>query len=313
MSTSINRRQFITASSAVGLALAADSQPVQAQAKQYQGGTSRWPLCLNMSTIRPATPEDKVRCAIEAGYDAVELWMDDIEKYEAAGGSLKDMGAKLRDHGLFVIDVIGLWDCLPPTKEEWEAMLPKTRDRMRMAAAVGSKHVAALPLPDRDNFDIRWATDRYRDLLNMGRSDYGILPAFEFVSLFRTVPRMGTAAGIAIDANDPDAKIIADTFHMHKGGSGFEGVRHMNGGFIASFHWNDVPAEPTPEQMGDKDRILPGDGVLPLKNVLKQLVEINYTGPLSLELFNRELWQRDPLEVAKLGLEKMRAQVADFS
>ena len=31
---------------------------------------------------------------------------------------------------------------------------------------------------------------------------------------------------------------------------------------------------------------------------------------LSLELFNREYWQQDPLTVAKTGLEKTKAAVA---
>ena len=30
---------------------------------------------------------------------------------------------------------------------------------------------------------------------------------------------------------------------------------------------------------------------------------------ISLELFNADLWEKDPLEVAKIGLEKMRELV----
>jgi 2-keto-myo-inositol isomerase len=36
---------------------------------------------------------------------------------------------------------------------------------------------------------------------------------------------------------------------------------------------------------------------------------IGYQGWLSLELFREDLWKRDPLEVARIGLEKMRAVV----
>ena len=36
-----------------------------------------------------------------------------------------------------------------------------------------------------------------------------------------------------------------------------------------------------------------------------------YEGFVSLELFNPDLWARDPLEVAKVGMEKMRAYFVD--
>ena len=34
---------------------------------------------------------------------------------------------------------------------------------------------------------------------------------------------------------------------------------------------------------------------------------MNYGGFLSLELFNRDYWKQDPLEVAKTGLAKLKA------
>jgi sugar phosphate isomerase/epimerase len=37
------------------------------------------------------------------------------------------------------------------------------------------------------------------------------------------------------------------------------------------------------------------------------LKQIGYDRFVSLELFREDLWQRNPLEVARIGLEKMRA------
>ncbi|MBI4558321.1 MAG: sugar phosphate isomerase/epimerase [Candidatus Hydrogenedentes bacterium] len=305
----MDRRAFLQAGAGLGLSLTGFGATAAVPDKQYQKGASPWPLCLNTSTIRPTPLKDKIQIAAETGYDAVELWIDDLEKHEVDGGDLKALGAEIKDRGLFVINVIGLWGGMPAGEDEWQKSLEATRNRMRMSAAVGSKHVAVLPLPDRDDFDLKWAAGKYKELLNLGRNDYGILPAFEFVGFFKTVYRLGQAAAVALDANDADAKIIADTFHLHRGGSGFEGIRHLNGNFIASFHWNDVPAEPPADQLKDEHRIYPGDGILPIKRALQQLAEIGYTGPLSLELFNREHWQQDPKQVAATGREKILAGV----
>lgn len=312
----MNRRSFLKFSAGAGLAsatapLAATAAATSAVAsKTYQDGASPWPICINSSTIRPAALADKIRVAAEAGYDGIELWINDLEEYEAAGGSLEDLGAEIRGRGLFIPNIIGLWSCMPATKEEWEQSLPATRERMRRSSEVGSLHVAAIPAPDRPDFDIKWGADRYRDLLKIGREEFNISVAFEFVGFLKGIHRLGQAAAIALDADDAHACLVADTFHLYRGGSGFEGIRHLNGDFIAVFHWNDVPANPPREELGDEHRIYPGDGILPLKRALQLLAAINYRGPLSLEMFNREHWAQDPALVAKTGIEKMRAMIA---
>jgi 2-keto-myo-inositol isomerase len=306
----MDRRRFLKAGVGLGTVPAVLGARYAPPDKKYQKGASIWPLCLNTSTIRPSPLKDKIRIAAEAGYDGIEPWMDELEKHEAEGGDLKALGREIRDRGLFVPNVVGLWDSIPADKEAWERSLAATRRRMRMAAAVGSRHVASIPAPDRADFDLKWGAERYRDLLKMGRDEFGMIVACEFVGFMKGINRLGLAAAIALDADDTDACLICDTFHLYRGGSGFHGLDHLAPGFIADFHWNDVPADPPREQLGDKHRIYPGDGILPLKQVLAQLAAIKYTGPLSLEMFNREYWKQDPAVVAKTGLTKMREQVA---
>lgn len=308
--TKLNRRTFLQAGGAAGLAgVAAAPVDARADSRRYQNGASLWPVCLNTSTIRPAALKDKVRIADETGYDGIELWVNELEKYEAEGGDLKALGAEIRDRGLFVPNVIGLWDGMPATQEEWEASLPKSRERMRMARDVGSRCIAALPFPDREDFDIRWGTERYRDLLRIGRDEYELRVIMEFIGFLKGVNRLGQACAMAIDADEPTAAVLPDTFHLYRGGSGFNGIKHLSPEFIADFHWNDVPATPGQFELRDRDRIFPGDGVLPLKECLRDLAAIGYRGPLSLELFNEEHWKMDPKIVAEQGLQKMIANV----
>lgn len=304
----MERRTFLTAGLGAGVALntisgrAAAATPA---AKPYQDGKSRWPLCLNASTIRPTPLEQKIQVAADTGYDAIELWIDDLENHEKAGGSLEELGAHIKELGLFVPNIIGLWSCMPAEEDKWRDSLPATRERMRRAAAAGSHHVAAIPSPDRSDFNIKRGAEQYRELLKIGREEYGIIVAFEFVGFLKGIHRLGQACAIALDANDPDACLIADTFHLFRGGSGFQSIQHLQGDFIADFHFNDVMAEPPREEQGDAHRVYPGDGVLPLTQLLGDLRDIGYTGPLSLELFRKEHYEMDPAVVARTGLEKM--------
>lgn len=43
--------------------------------------------------------------------------------------------------------------------------------------------------------------------------------------------------------------------------------------------------------------------------LLRDLLALEFRGVLSLELFNREYWKQDAFQVARTGLEKMRAVV----
>lgn len=309
------RRDFIKA---CGLGMfAATSYPVIAAEpqeikevpssdKKYQGGISPWQLILNTSTIRPATLQDKIRIASETKWDGIEPWSSELEDYEKQGGNLKDLGKQIKDLGLIVPNVIGLWDSMPDGEDSFKASLEATRNRMKMASDIGSIHVAAIPAPDRENIDLKWCSRCYKELLKIGEEEYGIRVAIEFVGFFKGVHRFGQACAIAIDADDSRACIIADTFHLFRGGSGFSGLELVQGKLIAHFHWNDVPGDVPREKQGDEHRLYPGDGILPLKDTVKVLKKIGYTGCLSLELFNREHWKQDPKIVAANGLKKMQ-------
>ena len=308
---SMNRRQFFQSTAVAGGALGvATAASAQGPEKKYQEKSSPWPVVLNASTIRPTPSKDKIRIAAEAGYDGIELWINDLEELEKGGHNLKDIAKEIKDRGLFVPNVIGLWDGMPPTLEEWEKSLVVSRERMRMCSDVGSRFVAALPFPDRENFDLAWGAERYRDLLRIGRNDYDLGVTMEFIGFIKGVHRLGQACCIAVDSNEPAATVLPDTFHLYRGGSGFNGIKHLQPEFIADFHWNDAPAVPSQFETKDKDRVMPGDGILPLTQCLKDLLEIGYTGPLSLEIFNEEYWKMDPMEAAKIGVEKMRANIA---
>jgi len=305
----MKRRQFLQLSSAAGIGSLVPAGCSSAQ-YPYQDGKSPWPLSLNTSTIRPVPLTEKIEAAAKAGYDAIELWINEIEKYEQDGGKPEELGALIKSKGLYIPNVIGLWDCMPMDEEAFSASLNATKNRMRLSAAAGSKHVAAIPVPDREDFDLKTGIKRYKELLKIGREEYGIIVAFEFVGFFKGIHRMGQAAGIALDTDDPDACLIMDSFHLYRGGSGFKGIKHLNGTFIADFHINDVPAEPARETLRDKHRIYPGDGILPLVQLLKDLKDIGYQGPLSLEIFNEEEYKKDPLLVARTGKQKIMDLIA---
>jgi 2-keto-myo-inositol isomerase len=310
----MQRRSFLTCSAATlaAPALCRVTQPEAVRAKhQFQGGRSPWPICLDTATIRPASLLDKIKFASEAGFDAIEPWEGEVHEYETSGGDLAELRKRIKDAGLFVPSVIGLWNAIPPTREAFDASLVDSRRRMRQAAAIGAQHIQTIPQPARPwrEFDPFWAAARYRELLEIGLNDYGINPALVFVEFLEGARTLGQATQVALDADHPKAKIIPDVFHMYIGRSGFNGLRHIRGDLIAIFQFNDAPSEPPVGKLEDKHRVYPGDGVLPLAQCLRDLKEIGYRGCISLELYNPTYWESDLAKVARVGLEKTRAVI----
>src|SRR5690606_3118909 len=114
---------------------------------------------------------------------------------------------------------------------------------------------------------------------------------------------------VAATADDPDVRLLPDVYHLFRGGSGFEGLKMLNGNLIEIFHLNDYPKDIPREKQEDKDRIYPGDGTAPLGQILRDLNDMGGQKVLSLELFNPHYWKQDPLLVAQTGLKKMKEQV----
>lgn len=267
---------------------------------------SEFTYCLNTSTIQPAGLMEKIRIAGEAGYRAIELWNSDLAAYSDGGGKLRDVAAALQDAGLTVPSVIHIGGWLDAEGDAYGRALDEAERKMEQARAVGAPRIVAGPPPG--PVDLARAGERYRELLDLGRR-HGVLPAMEFLGFVRGVHTIRSAWEIVTRANDPDGAIVLDPFHIFRGGSDYAEMDLIPAGRVAICHFNDAPGTKPREEQGDADRVFPGDGILPLKDLVGRLRRKGYRGALSLELFNRGYWERDPLAAAKEGLAKMRAVV----
>ncbi len=131
----------------------------------------------------------------------------------------------------------------------------------------------------------------------------------EFLGFADGIKSVATAWAIASGPGHPKATVVADVFHMIRGGGSVDDLLLLEGKNLACFHINDLPAQPEPLTQRDEDRVMVGDGIADLPRVIANLRSIGYRGPLSLELFNRSLWEQDPLEVVRRGLERIRGLV----
>jgi 2-keto-myo-inositol isomerase len=98
---------------------------------------------------------------------------------------------------------------------------------------------------------------------------------------------------------------VIDTFHFHLSAEPLELLSDLAPGELLLFHVNDVEARPRAE-LADEHRILPGDGVVPLKEMWTQLRKNDLITHASLELFHPGYWKRRPEEFLPQALAAMK-------
>ena len=282
-------------------------------------------FCLNTSTVRDRDGKSRpiaelIEIAAKAGYQAIEPWIAELDAHVAGGGSLKDVGKRIADAGLKAPDAIGFAEWIVEDADRRKKGLEQARRDMDKVAQIGGQRLAAPPVgatggtSKRDDpkfsqpvVDLIAAADRYRALLDLGMS-MGITPIVEVWGFSKTLRRLGEALLLAVECGSPAGCVLPDVYHLYKGGSDFAGLKLLGPSAIGIFHVNDYPKIDR-DKITDADRVYPGDGIAPLKEVFDTLRTMGYRGFVSLELFNREYWKQDPLTVAKTGLEKLKAAV----
>ncbi len=86
--------------------------------------------------------------------------------------------------------------------------------------------------------------ERYRSLLELGDT-MDVVPQVEIWGGSKTLGRLAEAAYVAIAADHPKACILADVYHLYRGGSGFGGIKPLPPvARFCVFHFNDYPADP---------------------------------------------------------------------
>jgi sugar phosphate isomerase/epimerase len=274
----------------------------------------RFILGLNTSTIRGQNVGivREVEIVSQAGFGGLEPWVSEIETYQQKGGSLLDLKKRIGDAGLRVESAIGFFDWAVDDDAQRRRGLESAKKSMELVRQIGGLRIAAPPAgaTKQEGVDLKRIAERYRALLEAGEA-IGVVPQVEIWGFSKTLGRLSEAAYVAIESGHPKACILPDVYHLYRGGSEFSGITLLGPSAIHVFHLNDYPAHPPRQELTDADRVMPGDGVAPLKSLLTDLRNGDFRVMLSLELFNREYWKQDPLTVLQQGYRKMRTLIED--
>jgi 2-keto-myo-inositol isomerase len=129
-------------------------------------------------------------------------------------------------------------------------------------------------------------------------SPYGVQLAFEFLGFSWCSVRTLTQCWDIVKETDRDnVGLVIDTCHFFTGGSELSSIDQVAPDKVLILHINDVE-DRARDTIEDAHRLLPGEGVIPLNDILLRLKRIGFDGLCSIELFRSEYWEREPAELA---------------
>ena len=309
----LSRREVLASAAAAVGAAAVSSIATEAQAPSSAAArpaNEPFGYCLNTSTIRGNNLDlaAEITAASKAGFHAIEPWIMEIDRYTSNGGTLKDLGKRITDAGLTVENAIAFNSFLDDDDTRRAASMEKLKADMDKVAQIGGKRIAAPPGNNKAAVSLDNAARYYRDALEMGEK-MGVQPLLE---LWGTHPVLGPLSHgiyVSVAAGRPDASLLVDVFHLYKSGTPFVALKQINGASLRVMHLNDYPQAADSSTLNDSNRIYPGDGVAPLRQILRDMRDNGFRGHLSLELFNRDYWAKSADENLKTAIEKIRATV----
>lgn len=312
-----SRRDFVLAAVpmyvGVGASLAGGQISAVAGGERLEAGRGgRFRYCLNTSTIRGQKLgiEKEIDVTAEAGYDAIEPWVSSLQDYTRSGGKLSDIRKRIEDKGLTVESAISFPRWIVDDDAVRAEAVEQVKREMDLLAQIGGKRIAAPPAgaTNEPGLDLLKAAERYRTILEVGDRT-GVVPQVEVWGSSKNLHRLGQSMFVVIESGHPKACLLPDVYHIYKGGSDFHGLKTISNRTIQVFHLNDYPADPPRQTIRDGDRVMPGDGIAPLTQILRDLCDNGSEAVLSLELFSQVYWEKDPFEVAREGLAKMKRAV----
>ncbi|HKP37281.1 MAG TPA: sugar phosphate isomerase/epimerase [Pyrinomonadaceae bacterium] len=259
-------------------------------------------LSLNGATTMKADLETDIQAAAAAGFDYVEIWAAKLRKFLETQkvADLKKLfdGAGVKPLSINSIEHITFRDA-----DAYAKIKAECEELCAIAAAISCPCIVVVPgrIPPRglSSYEVIEESVRVlRELASIGER-YGVSLAFEFLGQKDcTVQTLTLADEIVVNVNRRNIGLVIDSFHFHAGGSTIDMIEDLDPKRLYIFHINDAENRPV-DQLTDAHRLLPGLGILPLKEMIEAFKRIGYDAVASVEIFRPEYWERDPFELAR--------------
>jgi sugar phosphate isomerase/epimerase len=256
-------------------------------------------LGLHTGSIMHTNLLTDIRVARETGYDAIEFYIPKLVRYLDAGYSAGELLPALGPVRPAMINSFLHIERQDPGSRQ--ALRADCERLCRVAQALGCpllQVVALNGLAGEPWADIRLKTGRSLAELAGIAAAYGVRLALEPVS-FTPLRTLAQSLEVLDVAGRDNIGLCLDTFHLWTGGTPWEEVAALDPALIAVAHISDVtPRQGSEWRDADRD-VLPGEGILPLREGIEAIRATGYDDLWSVEMLGAYHWEWDPFVLAE--------------
>jgi 4-hydroxyphenylpyruvate dioxygenase len=240
--------------------------------------------------------EDRLGAAGAAGFDAVEIFENDLL---ASTSSPEQIRARVADLGLTIDLYQPFRDAEGAPPERFAAVRRRMRAKLELMERLGTDTilVCSSVAPDTiDNDEL--AADQLRRLADLA-AEHGMRIAYEALAWGRHVATWQRSWDIVRRAGHPALGLCLDSFHVLSRTEDLTGIAEIPGDRVFFLQLADAPRLGMDVlQWSRHHRLFPLQGGLDLIGFTKAVLATGYAGPLSLEVFNDVFRQADPHRTA---------------
>ena len=265
-------------------------------------------LALNGATTIKAALETDIRVSSEARYDYLEIWEPKLSDF-LQQRPMSQLNQIFAENAVQPLSINALENITFQSTERWNQIQQDCARLCERAKELGCRFLVVVPSPlppggaTREEAK-RESIEKLEILLGIAKRK-GVALAFEFLGEPGcSVQDLALCNEIVEEIDDPDLGMVLDVFHFYSGGSSLDSIRQVDPDRLFVVHLNDSEDLPL-QDLRDEHRLLPGEGVIPLGEILGQIREIGYEGIYSIELFRPDYWEWDPHRLAMEAKECM--------
>jgi sugar phosphate isomerase/epimerase len=258
--------------------------------------------CLNLTTLIRADLETAVCAAAGAGFGAVELWADALERYLETH-TTEDLRGLLESHRVEAVSIGDIESITFCTPNWFEALRRRCESLAAVARAISCPTLvvsaSVRPREVDEKEIVEEAASALGRLLDVVEPEgVGLALAFRGF-LWCAVNTLGQAREAVTAHPGRRVGLVLDTFDLHASGEQPDALKSIDPEKIFVVRMGDCEDFP-PALLSETCRALPGEGAARLDEMLQVVGDLGWSGPVSLKVTNPKLVNLDASEAAQV-------------
>ena len=266
--------------------------------------------CINQATVLPTDTLEFIDCAKEVGFRLVEFDVTKLEEAVQTHG-LARIKEAIKSRKMKVISLNAIENYPILTKDDMTKSLDRCERIFKLSQELECEIVVVNP--NEFEFGMRTETEKAFDSFITRAAEiaatFSVKLGYEFVAYEnRIINTLRDSLG-SLSKWDAGVGLVLDVFHLFRTGERVTGVPDPIMNRVWIFHVNDAP-QIRLTALKDADRVFPGEGVVDVKETLRELGAKGFAGPVSLELFNALYWKQPTRIILKRSWDSLASLLA---